>query len=344
MGKHCMVIGVALALLLTACSSGSHSTTASTSTTAALPHTALAHWSPLASVTAVVDITSPRKADGRLTVAAAGRLSLVGSSGALEPYPHGYVTHTNEPYVARADRRALAGGCAFVADTIYALEPSSTPGVIRVDTNGKARRIARLPDGSPRGIAFDDVGRFGFQLLVTEVIDKHTAVFAIDCNDRVTTITTTAPVVEGGIAVAPRSFGAFGGDLVAPDEFTGIIWAIDPSGRATKVAQSSLPHGQDIGVESEGFVPPGFTSTWSAYVADRKTKGNAHPGNDVILHVTGAALLAAGVRAGDLVVVSEGGADTVIVRCSTRCSVRKVADGPANAHVEGHVVITNALP
>ena len=268
-------------------------------------------------------------------------------SGTLVPYargPHGYRTRTNEPYIARADDRAVAGaGCSFVKDTIYALEPSSKPAVIRIDTDGQSRTFARLPAGSPYGIAFDDVGRFGYQLLVTEVVDKHTTVLAIDCNGRITTITANAPVVEGGIAVAPRSFGAFGGDLIAPDEHTGIIWAIDPTGTATKVTQSPLAHGPDIGVESEGFVPSGFTNQWSAYVADRKTPGNPHPGNDAILRLAGADLLAAGVQAGDLLVVSEASADTIVVHCSTRCSVRQIADGPENAHIEGHIVITNTL-
>jgi hypothetical protein len=215
--------------------------------------------------------------------------------------------------------------------------------VIRIDTDGHSQTFVHLPAGSPYGIAFDDVGRFGYRLLVTEKIDKRSTVFAIDCKGRVSTITSTAPVVEGGIAVAPRSFGKFGGDLVAPDEYTGTIWAIDPKGTATKVAQSPLAHGADIGVESAGFVPDGFTNQWSAYVADRKTPGNPHPGNDSLLRLTGADLLAAAVQVGDLVVVSEAGADTVVVRCSATCSVRQIADGPQNAHIEGHVVITNAL-
>jgi hypothetical protein len=280
-------------------------------------------------------------------VAARGRLSLLGSSRTLAPYARGrqgYSTHTGEPYITRTNGRAVAGaGCSFVKDTTYALEPSNKPGVIRIDLSGQARRIANLPAGNPYGITFDDVGRFGYRLLVTEVVNKHTTVFAIDCNQRVTTITRTAPVVEGGIAVAPRSFGAFGGDLIAPDEHSGTIWAVDPTGKTTQVVQSPLAHGPDTGVESEGFVPSGFTTQWSAYVADRKSPGNPHPGNDAILRLSGADLVAAGVQVGDLVVVSEASADTIVVRCANRCSVRHIADGPQNAHIEGHVVITNAL-
>jgi hypothetical protein len=348
MGKLRFVIGIGIgvALSFAACSSGSPVGTARSTTTSPKHTGALGHWSPIASVAAVVDITDTRS-DGRLTVAAAGRLSSFGPAGTLVPYArgrHGYLSRTNEPYIARADGRAVAGaGCSFVKDTIYALEPSSRPAIVRIDTHGQARYVARLAAGSPKGIAFDDVGRFGHRLLVTEVAGKHTTVLAIDCNGHITTITSSAPVVEGGIAVAPSSFGGFGGDLIAPDELTGIIWAIDPTGTATRVAQSPLAHGPDTGVESEGFVPNGFTVQWSAYVADRKTPGNPHPGNDAILRLTGADLLAAGVHAGDLVVVSEASADTIVVHCSMSCSVRQIADGPQNAHIEGHVVMTNAL-
>jgi hypothetical protein len=37
-------------------------------------------------------------------------------------------------------------------------------------------------------------------------------------------------------------------------------------------------------------------------------------------------------------VASEGGAETIAVRCARTCSVRKVADGPATSHAEGHIV------
>jgi hypothetical protein len=340
-------VGVGVALALAACSSsGSTASTVRAATTSSRPAGALAHWSPIASVAAVVDITDARRSDGWLTVAARGRLSLLGSSTTLTPYargPHGYQTATNEPYIARANDRPLAGkGCSFVADTVYALEPGRTSSVVRIDTNGQARTFARLPAGAAYGITFDDVGRFEYQLLVTLARDKKTTLVAIDCNGRVTTIAESAPLVEGGIAVAPRTFGEFAGELIAPTEQTGIVWSFDPNGTVKRVVESPLPHGQDIGVESEGFVPSGFTEQWSAYVADRVTKGNPHPGNDTILRLTGADLIAAGVRVGDLVVVSEASADTIVVHCDTSCSARPIADGPSNAHIEGHVVITNA--
>jgi hypothetical protein len=101
------------------------------------------------------------------------------------------------------------------------------------------------------------------------------------------------------------------------------------------VADSGLPHGNDIGVESEGFVPPG---PHDALVSDRVSAGNAHPGDDVVLRIGAAALRAARVRSGDLLVATEGGALTDAIRCmSLGCAVRLVAKGPAVAHIEGHI-------
>jgi hypothetical protein len=92
-------------------------------------------------------------------------------------------------------------------------------------------------------------------------------------------------------------------------------------------------------VESAGFVPAGFGPAWSAYVADRRSPGNPHPGSDAVLRLSGTDLTAMDVRPGDLLVASEGGALTVAVRCTgTACTLRYIADGPAVAHLEGHLV------
>jgi hypothetical protein len=77
-------------------------------------------------------------------------------------------------------------------------------------------------------------------------------------------------------------------------------------------------------------------------VADRRTPGNPHPGDDEILRLRSAALTAAGVRPGDLLVATEGGARTDAIRCGKTCRVRHVADGPAAAHLEGHVVFARS--
>jgi hypothetical protein len=167
-------------------------------------------------------------------------------------------------------------------------------------------------------------------------------VLAIDCAGGVRTITTHAPVMEGGIAVAPASFSRYGGDLITPNELTGQVFAIGPDGTAATLAVSGLPHGGDIGVESAGFVPAGFGGGDSAYLADRLTRHNKHPGTNNILRLPGSELIKEGVRPGDLLVASEGSARTIVVRCAGSCTVRYIAIGPAITHAEGHIVFTSS--
>src|SRR5262249_58923620 len=100
-----------------------------------------------------------------------------------------------------------------------------------------------------------------------------------------------------------------------PDEIGGGLVAIDAQGRATTVVDSGLAAGGDIGVESAGFVPTHFGARGAAFLADRGTPGSPHPGTDSILTIAGDALIGAGVRAGDLLVATGGGADTIAVRC-----------------------------
>ena len=148
--------------------------------------------------------------------------------------------------------------------------------------------------------------------------------------------------MEDGIAVAPASFGRYGGGLVAPDETSGRIFAIGPDGSVVTLVVSGLPHGGDIGVESAGFVPPGFSASDAAYLADRFSAGNRHPGTDSILRLPGQELISAGVRAGDLLVATEASARTIVVRCASSCTVRYIAVGPAITHAEGHIGFTSA--
>jgi hypothetical protein len=82
-------------------------------------------------------------------------------------------------------------------------------------------------------------------------------VLATGCAGGVHAITSDAPAVEGGIAVAPASSGRYGGDLVAPGETSGCVVATGAEGSVVTLVVSGLPHGGDIGVESAGFVPPG---------------------------------------------------------------------------------------
>jgi hypothetical protein len=222
---------------------------------------------------------------------------------------------------------------------IFALQPGSRPAIIRVGATGLASRFAALPAAvTPTGITFDSTGHFGHKLLVTARNHARTTVLAIDCTGDVQAISTHAPAMEGGITVAPASFGRYGGDLIAPGETTGRIFAIRPDGTVATLPASGLPHGGDIGVESTGFVPPGFSSSDSAFLADRYSKGNKHPGTNSILRLPGPELIKSGARAGDLLVATEASAQTIVIRCAASCTVRHIAAGPAITHAEGHIV------
>jgi hypothetical protein len=305
----------------------------------------VARWRPFAHVRGAVDLTPPR-ADGRVTVAVAGGLGLLRPGGALSAFAPGYRTGAGESYLAMSTGQRVPGaGCAFRRNDVFALEPRTTlPGVIRIDATGRVRQVAVLPDGTfPNAIAFDTTGSFGHRLLFTVGRGRgRFTLFSLDCANRLRTVTTRMPRVEGGIAVAPRGFGRFGGRLIAPDELSGVLVAVDNRGRSSLLARSGLPAGGDLGVESVGFVPPGF-ERMTALLADRAVTGAPHPGTDSILGVSGAALKAAGVRAGDLLAATEGGAETIAVRCGRRsCSRRLVAHGPRVTHAEGHIVFARA--
>ena len=327
--SRCLLLATLSVLGLAAC--GSAATGAITAPRSA----ALAHWRTLLHVTRPLDVVAG-PTHGSAIVAAAGKLFLLAPSGALTRYAPAYASPAGEePYIA-----ASPGGC-FGARAIYAIRLRDGRGITRVGASGRVRRFASLTaPGLIDGITFDLTGRFGHRLVVTINHGMTTTVDAIDCSGSVSTITTTAPRVEGGIAVAPAAFGRFAGDLIAPDETGGRVFAVTPSGRSFLVGNSGLPHGGDVGVESEAFVPADPHA--QALLADRLTPGNRHPGDDVLLALSHAQLSAAGVRAGDLVVATEGGALVDDVRCgAASCQVRHVANGPAVAHAEGHIAFVD---
>jgi hypothetical protein len=301
-------------------------------------------WQVYRHLPGVVDLAGPR-GDGSFLVAAAGRLFVLGRDGRLSPFARGaggYATATGtEPYLVLASGDAVRGTrCSFGNGTAFALEPGARPGVVMISPQGQARRFASLPPGRfLSGIAFDATGRFGHRLLVTAGSGGRTTVFGIGCDGRLSTIAAGAPAVEGGITVAPATFGRYGGDLIAADESSGRVYAVDPAGQVLTLARPAVAAGGDIGVESTGFVPPRAAA---AYLADRFSAGNKHPGDDAILRLSAAQLAQAGIRAGDLLIATEGGATTIDIRCTATCTIRYVAAGPAIAHAEGHIAFAPA--
>ena len=302
-------------------------------------------WQAWQHLPGVFDLAGPRP-DGTVVAAAAGRLHQIAPDGRISPFadgPQGYRgTDGAEAYIALSP--GLAGsGCRFASGDLYVLDLGSVPGVIRVSPDGHAAAYASVPAAKTlSGIVFDTGGRFGHRLLVAGPASNGDGmvVVAIDCRGGVTTVGHGLPAFEGGFAIAPPGFGAHAGELVVPDELSGRILAVTPSGQAVELAASGVEHGGDIGVESAGVVP----LTGGVLVSDRGTPGNPHPGTDTVLRIEQPALAAAGVAPGDILIASEGGAVTVDLRCAASCTVRTVGSGPATAHGEGHVLALGPAP
>ena len=170
-------------------------------------------------------------------------------------------------------------------------------------------------------LGFDTVGDYGYRLLVAATVGSDVDLIAIDCRGNAKLLAQTKSAhVEGGMAVAPRSFGRFGGDFIAADENGGDLIAFDRKGRARTLVASGLPTGGDIGVESLGFIPPHAPASTLALLGDRGGQAEPHPGDDAFLGVRVKDLLRAGARRGDLIAATEGGAQTIAVHCQRTMS------------------------
>ena len=337
-GRLFTVIGGFLLVLSVAASTG-----------AAAP--ANGQWRALLEVPGIVDVVGPR-ADGQLVLSTNHGLFLLRPGRTAQPFangPGGYTAGSGEPYVALASGSRVWGvaGCSFEPDDVFALDAGSTPGIIRVRQSGQASRFLDLPPGAfPSGIAFDRFGRFGYRLLVTATFENNTrtTLYAIDCLARLSVI-AQGPHVEGGIVVAPPSFGRFGGELIAADENSGRIYAFGRDGAVGLVADSGLPAGGDIGVEALGFVPPRIGRGAAVYFSDLGAPGSPTQGHDSLLVLRGQDLARASLRGGELLAATEGGGTTIAVRCDATCTVRRVADGLSTTHGEGHLTfVAGAIP
>jgi hypothetical protein len=310
-------------------------------------------WEQWQHVPAVFDVAGPMPNGNLLVATGQGLLELAPATGAVVPARVDLPAPVGgaEAYIAFSPGLgSSAMGCSFRTPALYVLKTTSPAAVLAVDLRTGLTSILAPIAGVDTlgGIAFDRFGRFGNRLLVTGPHAGQTVVDAIDCTGKVTVITTSAPAMEGGMEVAPPTFGAYGGDLVVPDELSGNIIAVSPEGTSQVVARSGIAAGGDIGVESVAFIPRGFLQGGgTAYLADRATANNAHAGTDTLLRLSASELRAQGVGEGDLLAASEGGGVTVAIHCGAdgSCSnVRVLGQAATAAHVEGHLLLVAANP
>jgi hypothetical protein len=306
-------------------------------------------WSPVAHVAGVFDLGGPRS-DGKLVVAGSGKLYLMDASGTLSPFaqgPGGYADDKGTEAYLAVSPGLTGAGCSFAPDDVYILRLHAPIGITKVDSTGKKSNFVNLPQftgGALASIAFDTTGEFGNRLLVTGTKAGERIFDAIDCSAKVSTLNGALPVNEGGAVVAPKSFGAFGGMYIVPDELSGKIYAFGANGSAQLLIDPGLPKGGDIGVEDLGFVPAGFLRGGVLYLADRLTPGGKHPGSDSVMTLSSADLAGAGVQEGDLLAATEGGGELIAVRCATSCQSIPVITTATKTHGEGHLAFITTAP
>ena len=249
----CLLSSVCLCLVA-GCGGGSSSRRHTVGTTVARPLV----WQPFVRDRGVLDLSSPLPGSAAIRVAARGRLQTL-SGRQLRPFSPGYAASPGlESYIALSSGQSVAGaGCRFPPDALYALRLTQDHGITVIGQSGHVRRFAALHSaGLEDGITFDLIGRFGHRLLVTTYAKKvGTTVSTIDCRGRVRVLTRHAPRVEGGIAVAPSSFGPYAGDLIAPNELTGNIYAISPTGHASLIGNSAWHTGRTSAPRAKGSCP-----------------------------------------------------------------------------------------
>lgn len=291
-------------------------------------------WLPLPGVS---DVVGPRP-DGTLVALAGGGLVVVGEDGTTSPLGS-YATDPGVPgHIAMAPGLEVTGAaCRFEPGEIFVLDQASKPfNVFRVGVDGVPSPFVEPPaTDALTGIAFDGTGRFGNQLLVAGRRGDRTVVFSIDCRGRLRTLTDDAPRMGGGMAVAPQMFGNHGGDLLGADEITGDVIFVRFDGTSGVLVRPDLPAGAGIGASSVGFLPPGFIGrAGTAYVADRA---------GAIWRMTEERFSQVGIDENDLMVATQAGGQTRVVRCRATCRVMPLG-GATGAGIQGHITVVLGPP
>jgi len=107
------------------------------------------------------------------------------------------------------------------------------------------------------GLAWDQVGQFGHDLIVTSSSGGN--VWLVNDTGNVTLLVQLHTYI-GGPAVAPMYFGPFGGDIIIAEKTLGEIVAVSPSGNVTNVAAWSKANAVTFPFSGHGQWGWGFGS------------------------------------------------------------------------------------
>jgi hypothetical protein len=203
---------------------------------------------------------APVKGKLLVTSLCADKVFSIDQSGVVSTFATLPPTHNAclERYIAASSGRGgFLANFAYVVQgqTIYSISPT---GVV----SGFAT-ISSLPNAST-GITFDRVGTFGFKMLVT---DRRGPVWTVDSTGAPLQIADVGSQIEGPV-VAPLSFQPVGGQLLVGSEFSGLVYAVSPTGVLTSIASWNTAEGVSV-------VPPKVcnlgTSNASYFVASDTT-------------------------------------------------------------------------
>src|SRR6266511_3334487 len=125
-----------------------------------------------------------------------------------------------EPYIA-----VSSGLGGFPLGNVYVVVRQK---IFQISPNGSNpklfKKISGLSGGN-NGITFDTVGTFGFNMLIT---DRRGPVWTVTSSKVATQIVDVMDQIKG-TAVAPLTFGNYGGQLLVASEFAGQVFAISPT-------------------------------------------------------------------------------------------------------------------
>ena len=141
------------------------------------------------------------------------------------------VGNCKEEYVTIAPAQSATAG--FTPGDIFVTQGRA---VFKV-TGGTVTPFAQMPDcgDDHTSITFDHVGTFGYNMIVT---CEGGLVWQVDGTGTPTFIADASTHLEGP-AIPPLSFGPYGGQILAADEFSGSVHAIDNNGTLVMISSAT---------------------------------------------------------------------------------------------------------